>query len=366
MKSLYYFNPISVVRGLYRKDVIAWSGIYKLIGHAIGMNDRSNTLKQPIRLKMAPSCLMPDFAPFNGTYDDCVDARVKELYDLSVRINKPIGIMWSGGIDSTMIVVGFLRNYSRAELKDRVKIVTSTPATVENPNFYKNHILPNFDMINSNNIPWLFDGSIILVTGELNDQLFGSDLIRAYLARRGAAEVNGAFDRDQVFSYINAFVDDEKVVNIMMDAILESAAKQGIVLEKNTDFFWWYNFCFKWQTVNFRVYALIAPKLISSINQEWNDTYMHHFYQTDAFQLWSMNHPEVRYIDDFKNYKQLAKQSIFNFDDDEEYLINKIKRPSFQTVFEQRLLCEAVTEDFEIIQKLNPFQYYNADNPFNS
>ena len=161
-------------------------------------------------------------------------------------------------------------------------------------------------------------------------------------------------------------IDNDKVTNIMIDAILAAAEKQGIVLEKNTDFFWWYNFCFKWQTVNFRIYALTMPKYIDNVNQEWHDTYMHHFYQTDSFQLWSMNHPEVRYIDDFKHYKQRAKESIYAFDHDEDYYINKIKRPSLQTIFEQRILCEGVTDEFKIIEKLNPFEYYNADNPFNS
>lgn len=366
MKSLYYFNPLSVVRNLYRKDVIAWSNVYKLIGHAIGMNDRTDTFKQPMRLKMYEGCRMPEYAPITHTYDDAVNERVKQLYDLSVEKNKPLSIMWSGGIDSTLIVVGFLRNYTKEQLKGRVKILTSTPATVENPEFYWKHILPNFDLDNSNALPWMFDGSRMIVTGEFNDQLFGSDLIRGYLAHRGAEEVNSAFDKDKIFSYLNQIIGNDRVTNIMIDSIIEAANKRGVTLERNTDFFWWYNFCFKWQTVNFRIYALAMPKFTPNINDEWHQTYMHHFYQTDAFQLWSMNHPEVRYIDDFRHYKQQAKQLIYDFDGNEDYYINKIKRPSLYSVFEQRILSEAITEDWEIISKLNPFEYYNPDNPFNS
>lgn len=364
MKSLYYFNPMTVTNKLFKKDVIAWSKVYNLIGQAVGMNDRSGTLSQPISLATYDRCKLPILNSSYVSYDEAANQRVKEIYETSVRLDKPIGIMWSGGIDSTMIVVAFLRNYTIAELKHRVKIILSTEATLENPTFYLNHILPNFEFLNSEHTPWLFDGSILLVTGEFNDQLFGSDLIKFYLTTIGAENLNSKFSRDDIFNYVNNKIKDSKITNILIDAIIESSTKYGISLEKNSDFFWWYNFCFKWQCVHFRFYALTFPRLIPSINEQWDRTHMLHFFQTDAFQLWSINSPQVRYIDDWKNYKFKAKESIYKFDKDYEYFRNKIKRPSLQTVFYQRLLSEAVTSDFEILSTFDPYEYYNSDNPF--
>jgi hypothetical protein len=364
MSSLYYFNPLTVIQKFHRKESFGWNKIYNLISQAVVMNDRTGLLKQPINIEIYPNCKLPELAFTDITYDMCADRRAKELYDLSVKLDKPLGIMWSGGIDSTMIMVSFLRNYSLSELKGRLKVITSTEAILENPNFYAKYILPNFDFINSEYVPWLFDGSVILVTGELNDQLFGSDMIKMYLAMHDADTVNGPFNRDHIFKYVDSKIQDAKVSNIIVNAVIDASKKYGIELEKNNDFFWWYNFCFKWQCVNFRIHTLANPKFFPTITQEWSDNHVHHFYQTDSFQLWSINNPDVRYITDWKNYKQRAKESIYAFDKDEGYFINKIKRPSLQTVFHQRLVAEAITTDFELLDTFDPNDFYNSSNPW--
>jgi hypothetical protein len=204
----------------------------------------------------------------------------------------------------------------------------------------------------------------LLISGEFNDQLFGSDLIRAYLTKQGTDEINGKFNKDQIFTYVNKKVNDSKVSNILIDNIINTSELKGIQLEKNNDFFWWYNFCFKWQAVHFRLYALTFPKFFDTVSEEFDRIYVHHFFQTDNFQLWSINNPQVRYITDWKNYKQLAKESIYAFDKNEKYYINKIKRPSLQTVFYHRPLVKAVTSDFKVIEDYNPHEFYNPDNMF--
>jgi len=263
-----------------------------------------------------------------------------------------------------MVVTSFLRQFSPAEIRERVRIITSTEATLENPRFYTDYIMPNFDFIVSEHTPWLFDGSIILVTGELNDQLFGSDLIRFFLTSEGSDKINSDLDKDFVFNYINEKIKQDKVTSVLVESILNSSSSYGVTLEKNTDFFWWYNFCFKWQAVHFRLYALTFPCLRDKITAEFDDQFIYHFYETADFQRWSINNPQVRYIDDWKNYKFEAKKSIYAFDKDEEYFKNKIKRPSLQTVFNHRLLNEAVTADFEVLEKFNPLDFYNPDNNF--
>jgi hypothetical protein len=364
MKSFYHFNPLTVVHKLHSKDIINWGKIYNLINNTIIMNDRTGQFKQPINLEIHPRCKLPILSQSSIDYDECADIRAKELYDLSAQMNKPLGIMWSGGIDSTMILVSFLRNYSLQDLKGRIKIITSTEAILENPKFYKTHLLPNFEFISSEYSPWIFDSSMIIVTGELNDQLFGSDMIRGFLATNGADFVNGTFNRNQLFIYIDSKIKDGAVSNILIDAIINASKTYGVTLEKNNDFFWWYNFCFKWQCVTFRLYALASPKFFSTIDQDWNNQYLHHFYQTEEFQLWSINNPSVRYITDWKNYKYRAKESIFAFNRDNDYFINKIKRPSLQTVFYQRKVTEAITTDFELMETFNPTEFYNPENPF--
>ena len=364
MKSTYFFNPISVRDSMFRKDVLEWGKIYNLINHAVNTNDRTQTLKLPIHQSIYDKCVMPAYATTNMSYQDCCDEKVKEIYELSVRLNKPIGIMWSGGIDSTGVVVSFLRNYSIDDLRKRIKIIMSSQSIPENPKFYMEYILPNFPFVNSETTPWLFDGSMILVSGEFNDQLFGSDMIRSLLIS-DKESVKRKLDKDYLLQFVNKKIGDLKISRILCDAIYDSSDKHGIVLEKNSDWFWWFNFCFKWQNVHFRIYCLTMPKNVSSIDREWDKTYLHHFYQTDSFQLWSMNNPQVREFDDWKDYKLEAKKLIFDFNKDELYYQNKIKSASLQNIFKDRILNECVTDKFEIVESFNAEEFYNRDNSFN-
>jgi hypothetical protein len=364
MNQLYYYNPITVVNQLTTPDIKAWSSIYNFIGKSVNIIDRTETLVQPINTVLHSSSVMPTVVPTMLTFADCVTLRAKTIWDHAVSTNRKIGILYSGGIDSTTVLSSFIKNYSMAELKDRLYVLTSTEGIRENPKFYKDFILPNFNTISSEYLPWQFEKDDILVTGELNDQLFGSDLMKVYLRVNQAEVANAKLDRGHIIAYFNSSIDNMPVTLIMVNAIFESAEKVGVPLETNLDFFWWYNFCFKWQAVNFRVYALVMPRLTSTITEQWHNDHMFHFFQSQEFQLWSMNNPQVRRITDWKNYKQQAKEYIFELDSNKDYLQNKIKKPSLFTVFHHRKMNQGVDSNFNLINTINALDYYNPANDF--
>jgi hypothetical protein len=307
---------------------------------------------------------MPELTSTTLTFSDCATLRAIAIWNHAVATNRKIGILWSGGIDSTAVMSSFIKNYSMSELKDRLYVLTSTDGIRENPNFYKNFILPNFKIVSSEYLPWQFEQDDVLVTGELNDQLFGSDLMKVYLRINQAKVANAKLDKDHIIAYFDAFINNIKVTLVMVNAIYMSAAKVGVDLETNLDFFWWYNFCFKWQAVNFRVYALAMPRLIPDITQQWHSDHMFHFFQSPEFQLWSMNNPQIRHITDWKNYKQKAKDYIFELDKNEDYLVNKIKKPSLFTVFHHRKMNQGIDSNFNLINSINAANYYNPINDF--
>lgn len=363
MKSTYFFNPITVRDKSFRKDILDWGKIYKLLNFAVSINDRTSTLKLPIHQSVYEQCVMPEYKSTSITYEQCCDERAKQIYDLSVELDKPIGIMWSGGIDSTGIVVSFLRNYSMDDLRKRIKIIMSTQSISENPEFYHRFILPNFPFVSSETLPWLFGNDMILVTGEFNDQLFGSDMIRGLLLKDKEL-VSKKIDKDYMLQYVDNQINDKFISEILCNSIYETSEKHGIVLEKNADWFWWFNFCYKWQTVHFRSYCLTIPKDAHKIDREWDKKYMHHFYQTDNFQLWSMNNPQVREFTEWKDYKKESKQLIYDYDKNEKFYNDKIKNASLYNVFWARMLNECVTSEFEIVEKFEPEEYYNPNNHF--
>lgn len=358
--SLYYYNPATVNLKFLTKGALKWNKIYNWINRAVFLHDRSNTYQLPIMSETYDRCILPSLSYTNKSYEQCCDERAKQLYDLSVSFNKPIGVMWSGGIDSTNILVSFMRNYSIAELKSRMKIILSEYSCRENPKFYAKYILPNFEFVNSEYTPWLADGSMILVSGEFNDQLFGSDTIKGLIAYSSVEEVNSKLNKELLLNYMTYRTKDKEVSSMLFDMVTTTAENNGVMLEKTTDFLWWYNFCFKWQGVHFRIHTLFA----NTITPEWERQYLHHFYGTTNFQNWSVSNPDVRYITNWKNYKMKAKEMIFEFDSDEDYFRNKIKMPSLAIVFHQRNVCEAIDNQFNMLRTIDPHEYRNSDFKF--
>ena len=363
MKSVYYFNPNAILPTSNYPDVAEWKSIYKAISHAVGLVDRTNNLKQPVSTSVFPGSELPALQTTNLSYKDCCNKRAAELWNLSIRLQKPLGIMWSGGIDSTRLLISFLENYSLTELNDRIRVLTSYDAVVENRQFFRSYVAGKLQIINSENIPWLFDKSIILVTGEHNDQLFGSDMLKSFILDR-ADVFNNTFSKDVIFSYLDNKIQNPKVTTLLIDKVCQSASTYGITIEKNADWFWWWNFCFKWQSVKFRLLVLCSPNLWGNLTAEFMNTYLHHFYDSSDFQLWSINSQEARNVTKWVDYKKQAKIEIFDFDKNQDYFDNKLKKPSLRTVFVQRMMFEGIDTDFNIIHKFNLDDYYLCDNEF--
>jgi hypothetical protein len=135
-------------------------------------------------------------------------------------------------------------------------------------------------------------------------------------------------------------------------------------LEKDIDWFWWWNFCFKWQSTWFIKLTLCAPKLRVNLTESYINDYTPHFFDSTQFQLWSINNPQVRILNKWTDHKYQAKLEIYNFDKNKNYLENKVKRGSLKTIFNQRLLFEGIDSDFNVINKINPDQWYTPNNIF--
>jgi len=361
--SLYYFNPIPLTKNTSYAEVNDWKSIYKFISLGVGLNDRTYQFKQPVNSKIYHKYQLPQLSTTNMSYKDCCDKRAKELWDLSIRLQKPLGIMWSGGIDSTRVLVSFLENFPLAEIKDRIKVVTSYDAKIENQEFFRTYIAGKLDIVNVHTLPWMFDRSIILVSGELNDQLFGSDLLRNFMLENASC-FTAKFSKDIIIQYVNQRIQNMRVTSLLVDAVVNSATTYGITLDKNADWFWWWNFCFKWHAVCFRSLLVCAPNLWSNLDEDFINNYQHNFFCTDDFQLWSINNSSSRNITKWSDYKYQAKLDIFQFDKNQEYFETKLKKGSLRTVFVQRAVLEGIDSNFKVIEKLNLEDHYNSDNDF--
>lgn len=350
-----------------KSDTVLWSEIYKLINLNVSLVDRLDYVKTPYNFKLYEPFKMPtDLSNFNLTYEQCCEKRAWEMVEISRKINKPITVFWSGGIDSTLVLVSFLKILSDKELKDRIIVSMSPHSIYENPEFYSNFVRKKFNINSSINFNKMLDKSSIILGGEHNDQLFGSDLVAQFLSFNNFDTLTKPYSRELITNFlVNKGMSFESS-NVWFDIIdnhIKTVAPCDV--KTNFDFFWWLNFCFKWQCVYFRILARISPVHRHLVNQEFVDNYFFHFFSTDYFQKWSMTtDPANKINNEWKTYKQEAKNVIYRFDGNLYYLQNKTKKGSLSYLFRQIDVPDAVTDSYEYIDKINPAEFYNPNNSF--
>lgn len=339
---------------LANSDVLLWSEIYNLLPSNVSMVDRRSHIQLPYNFKLYEPFRMPtDVENFSMTYEQCAEEKTIELINLAKTLNKKITIFYSGGIDSTFILVSFLKYVSKQDLNDYVQVALSLESIHENTNFYYNYVRKFFKLVPSENMGNMFDTSTIICGGEHNDQLFGSDIIGGMNADGMIDEVHKPYSKDFVKKF---FIEKKKFsefganfwVELFDDHIKQ---KCPVDISSNFLFFWWVNFNFKWQSVYFRMLARSNPNQRQYINDDYLKNYFHHFYSSENFQRWSMCNPELKIQKTWNSYKWETKRLIYEFNKDEKYRDNKLKVPSLFNLFLAKRPAAAITTSYDFLDQ---------------
>lgn len=364
MNELYLANCRVFLEKFEYPGSAEWSEIYKLINTNTVLVDRSQNLTLPYNFKLAEFNRLPtELDNFNMTYEQCCDQRACELYEKSKRMNLPLYVFYSGGIDSTLVIVSFLRNIPKEDL-ERLVVVMSLDSIRENPNFYYNHIRGKLNTISSEKMSMLFDKRALLVGGEHNDQLFGTDIISEFSNKFDFSRIHEPYSREVVTDFYKQLDMTEHGANLWYDIVDEHAKKAPIEIKSIFEYFWWLNFNFKWQSVFFRMLLRIDVQARENIDQEFVETYFHHFYSESYFQKWSMINKSMKIKDNWATYKWLPKELIYDYTKDEIYRRDKQKAPSLYKLFLQKETPTALTSDYKYIYDLEPSEFYVPDNSF--
>jgi hypothetical protein len=360
MKQLIFVaDSPSLDTGLYQ-EVKDWADIYKLITSDVNIIDRCDYLKMPFNFKSIfpmPS----DLSNFNKSYKEiCLD-RAQQIIDYSKKINKPIVVLYSGGIDSTVVVLSLMLaangDYSN------IKIALNTYSIRENPKFYYEHIRNKFEMIPSESAVHNISSDCIIVGGEGNDQLFGTDVYKKFRDYASIEELYQPYNEKNITDFFKSAKMSEqgsKIWYSLMDEQIRNTRRCEITTIK--DFLWWYNFCYKFQSVYFRIPARSATKEV--LNADFLNTYYFQFFITDDFQKWSMLNPDKKIDKTWASYKKAAKEFIYEFTNDNDYFLNKTKIQSLMNIIRKRIIASGITDNFEILKDFNPEDYYNHHNSF--
>lgn len=361
-----YIASVRGLKNLDRPDVSKWLNVFDMIGSGTSLVDRLDYVKMPYRFEIYEPFKMPrQLENFSYSYSDCCLERAEELLNLAKQTGKKLVLLYSGGIDSTTVLTAFMRVMNPQELKNKLTVALTMDSINENADFYYNHIRHKCSIISSEYLTSFFNKETIIVGGEHNDQLFGSDILLKMYYYMTSDKLHQPYSRDFVVGWMARHMDIANA-NFWYD-LLDDHIKKVAPCEVTTNyhFFWWYNFCFKWQNVYFRMLTILGPEQQKLIDHEFLKTNYYHFFNSTSFQKWSMLNHDKKIGNSWRDYKLESKKFIYDYNKDKNYLDNKIKIGSLMNLFIQKKPYSAITSDLKFIGKEDLELYYDNNNSFN-
>jgi hypothetical protein len=326
----------------------SWARITQLVIGSTDLRARIGNFSTPWGATPDALYRAPDLKYVNYDLFDLIDKRALDIFEISKKVNKKIALMWSGGIDSTLVLTSFLKNLSAADLSN-VEIILNSDSLVENFDFYqtfisgkfKLHHLLDFEINND-----ILDRYMVL-HGDPGDCIFGPSLPAFWhLAREGKHTLPWREYRHFIADY---FDNDESIHRTpgfglwyanKISKNLEEVRPDGI--DTIADWWWWNYFNFKWTASIVRPFVRMRKDYSQPISRKHQQDFANYtFFNTDEFQLWSYSNLKNHFRDVQKgssNVKQEAKNYIFKFDHNELYTSKKTKMAGRGIDFERRIL----------------------------
>jgi len=363
MTTLYAYNPARV-QLQSTPDVVRWKNINRIINDNISFIDRTGFIKLPVDAGVPASMHLPKYdSSFNLSYTECCQLQVQRILKQQEALDKPIRLMYSGGIDSSMVLLSFINELGVEQLGTRLEIAMSSLSIDENPAMWEK-VLRRSDikLINSLEFNQGVCNDYILVGGEFNDQLFGSAMIKSLLKWKPASELLAPRSLSLLIEYFIWVGLDQRESERWANLFYGLADRAGFEIYSTWDVFWWLNFTCKWTSVYFR-FLIFSPA--QELNEQYlNDNYIQ-FFGTTEFQQWSMNDRDHKHHGTWNSYKWYPRQLISQFLKDKSYL-EKAKRGSLYHVVRGRKSNDAIDSNYNFVNlsTIDSSLIYNPNNSF--
>lgn len=366
MNKLLVYNPIYFVGLEQREDFSAWRSMYNVtLAITAPYIDRTNSVQFPIKTFIPDNNLMPKYhSGHNMTYAECGLLQAEKIYSDAEGKNLPIYLFWSGGIDSSMVLVSFIQCKGLDYAKKKIKIVMTPESIVENPYLYYDYILPHFDIVSGEHIDSLMSKDKIIVTGELNDQLIGSDVMRDFISFKGTKDTFTVWKESEIERYFFEHKKmprphAEKWANVMSTCVRSAPCP----VYDYWDFFWYITFSCKWMYVKHRLLVYGDPSYLEYKNYEEFLFYQRPFYDSLDFQQWAMNNPDKKHQNSWESHKWFPRKLVSEFLRRPEYL-KKLKNGSLWQLAVSKTRSNAIDQDLNMYEKININDWYEENNSF--
>jgi len=344
------------------EDIRRWSKLYEVINYNVTFIDRTGDIKIPLRTAIPPQLIMPDSDPnFGMTYEECCQARVREILAKQNELNLPIRLMYSGGIDSSLILTSFIKEIGLAECEKRIQLVMSFESIEENPWMWERVLRRSkFEILSSESHSADWGKDRIIVGGEFNDQLLGSDIYRDIVRWKDDATLSKPWSEDIIKGYHLFKGLDEEDADLWTRIHVQHIQKARCPVETVIDWLWWLNFSCKWNSVYFRV--LMYARDHSQMDQNYLENYYYQFFGDNNFQKWSMKDRTHKIQDTWINYKWHARELVADFCG-EEYK-QKVKRGSLWRLLAYKRGAELIDDQYNFVMDVNAADWYEPNNSF--
>ena len=267
------------------------------------LSDRTDTFLGRYKTVKRPIPAIP--TSFTKTFDEISLERAQQIIDL----DKEIVIAYSGGIDSTFVLVQFLKLLNNT---NRISLVMNNNSIIENQNFYDNYIKDKINTIISDRYHARFipTSDQVLITGDQIPQLFGQSL-SVFMSNRN----------DDWRPFVLKNFTDLAKARWFMETIQPWLSKAPFEINSIFDWIWWVSFSIRWDNGRCR-----ALKYNSSYDKNIYENNVFSFFRTDDYQLWSIFNHDKKIKTTPESFKYVMKDNIFEFDDDADYRDYKLTR----------------------------------------
>jgi hypothetical protein len=298
---------------------VEFSSYFQIFSMNISCFDRSGVMKTPMKVELLPHMKIPEYRIFEKSYEQICDDRAKEILNQCEQNNKKLAVMYSGGIDSTLVLCSILKVATKKQL-NMVVVLLSSESIIENKNFYYQYIIKNFECVSSYKFPYyLGNDEYLFISGENADQLFGSQVCGQFAYGKDYNILLNPIENMEghIIDFFNKRLSTshKKYKEGIFNIFKKIVEKSPIEIDNVYKFFWWINFTTKWQSVYVRL--LPFSNNIGNIKLQENYTT---FYCTEEFQLWSLNNSNSFVKDTIDSVKYISKDYIYNFNKDLDYL----------------------------------------------
>jgi hypothetical protein len=356
-----YFSSISF--NFYHDEV--WQDIYDSCGYDgktfINISRRINPCRfvtrngewsLPWKQELIPGFEMPAYdAGYKKSFSEVSDAKARKIADL-INQGEKFAVMFSGGIDSTVIMSALIKNLSPEELQS-VVVCASSETIIENPVFWSKYIQGKFKILDSNSHKFgtLIDLGYRPITADEGDCMFGTlfglilynnfDYYVDGLSAVSKAELQNIkykishpdvhFSRyaDLIIRHLG-IKEDPNFGKLLYEKYLHNVNTSTVPIHSLHDFFWWLIFNVKYLNCSVR------GALYLNDTVDWKDAIYSviNWFNDKDYQCWSManNNNGQKILNTLSTYKMAARDYIWDLDHNDWYRTFKIKLESFWNV----------------------------------